>query len=100
MLAELTALKELGYRGHVNFVDDNLIGNKKAVKPFLRSLIRWQDENGRPFDFSTEASMNLADDAELMALMAEAGFIRLLHRHRKPRRGGPPRNEEEAEPEA
>ena len=40
MLAELETLYELGYRGHVDFVDDNLIGNKKAVKAFLPHLIR------------------------------------------------------------
>lgn len=75
MLAELECLRALGYRGHVTFVDDNLIGNKKAVKAFLPDLIRWQEENGFPFDFSTEASLNLADDPELMSLMARAGFI-------------------------
>ena len=41
MLAELDRLYELGYRGHVDFVDDNLIGNKKAVKAFLPELARW-----------------------------------------------------------
>jgi radical SAM superfamily enzyme YgiQ (UPF0313 family) len=75
MLGELQAIYDLGYRGHIFFVDDNLIGNKKAVKAFLPELIRWQDEHGRPFDFSTEASLNLADDAELMAMMSRAGFL-------------------------
>jgi len=75
MLAELDAIYALGYRGHVNFVDDNLIGNKKAVKAFLPELIRWQEERGFPFDFSTEASLNLADDEELMALLSRAGFL-------------------------
>ena len=40
MLAELEALYQLGYRGHVDFVDDNLIGNKKALKLFLPELPR------------------------------------------------------------
>ena len=31
ILAELETLYHLGYRGHVDFVDDNLIGNKKAL---------------------------------------------------------------------
>ncbi len=75
ILAELDAIYALGYRGHVNFVDDNLIGNKKAVKAFLPHLIAWQEANGWPFDFSTEASLNLADDQELMALMSKAGFL-------------------------
>ncbi|XWN31685.1 MAG: radical SAM protein [Devosia sp.] len=75
ILAELDAIYDLGYRGHINFVDDNLIGNKKAVKAFLPELIRWQEERNRPFDFSTEASLNLADDKDLMAMLSKAGFI-------------------------
>ncbi|MBD1544809.1 B12-binding domain-containing radical SAM protein [Roseibium aggregatum] len=75
MLAELDRLYDLGYRGHVDFVDDNLIGNKKAVKAFLPHLIKWQKERNYPFEFSTEASLNLADDAELLRLMQEASFF-------------------------
>jgi hypothetical protein len=75
MLAELDALYALGYRGHVDFVDDNLIGNKKAVKAFLPHLRTWVKERGNPFEFSTEASLNLADDEELLALMREANFF-------------------------
>ncbi len=75
ILAELDAILALGYRGHVNFVDDNLIGNKKAVKAFLPELIRWQEERGFPFDFSTEASLNIADDEELLTLLSKAGFL-------------------------
>ena len=75
MLAELDRLLELGFRGHVDFVDDNLIGNKKAVKQFLPALKAWQVRNGYPFMFSTEASLNLADDTELLAMMREANFF-------------------------
>jgi len=75
MLAELDALYQLGWRGHVDFVDDNLIGNKKAIKGFLPSLAAWLGENGHPFEFSTEASINLADDAELLRLMRAANFF-------------------------
>jgi radical SAM superfamily enzyme YgiQ (UPF0313 family) len=75
MLAELDELYRLGYRGHVDFVDDNLIGNKKAVKAFLPELARWLDAHGCPFEFTTEASLNLADDAELLRLMNEANFV-------------------------
>jgi radical SAM superfamily enzyme YgiQ (UPF0313 family) len=42
ILAELDRLYELGYRGHVDFVDDNLIGNKKALRLFLPKLKQWQ----------------------------------------------------------
>lgn len=75
MLAELDALYELGYRGHVDFVDDNLIGNKKAVKAFLPDLKDWLEQRDYPFEFTTEASINLADDAELLRLMNEANFV-------------------------
>jgi radical SAM superfamily enzyme YgiQ (UPF0313 family) len=75
MLAELDRLYELGWRGHVDFVDDNLIGNKKAVKAFLPHLIEWQKTRRYPFMLSTEASLNLADDPQLLDLMKEANFF-------------------------
>ena len=75
MLAELDRLYELGYRGHVDFVDDNLIGNKKAVKAFLPELKKWLEAHDYPFEFTTEASINLADDPDLLRLMNEANFV-------------------------
>jgi len=75
MLAELDVLYRLGYRGHVDFVDDNLIGNKKAVKAFLPELKTWLEQRDYPFEFTTEASINLADDPDLLRLMNEANFI-------------------------
>jgi len=75
MLAELDRLYELGYRGHIDFVDDNLIGNKKAVKAFLPHLARWLEEHDYAFEFTTEASLNLADDDELLKLMNAANFV-------------------------
>jgi radical SAM superfamily enzyme YgiQ (UPF0313 family) len=75
MLIELEALYGMGYRGHVDFVDDNFIGNKKALKRFLPGLAEWQRARGYPFRFSTEASVNLADDDELLKMMREANFF-------------------------
>jgi radical SAM superfamily enzyme YgiQ (UPF0313 family) len=75
MLAELDELYRLGYRGHVDFVDDNLIGNKKAVKAFLPGLAKWLEARDYPFEFTTEASINLADDPELLNLMVSANFV-------------------------
>jgi radical SAM superfamily enzyme YgiQ (UPF0313 family) len=78
MLAELDTLYQMGHRGHVDFVDDNLIGNKKALKRFLPELHRWQQERNYPFKFSTEASMNLTDDAQLLKMMRDANFFALF----------------------
>ncbi len=74
MLAELDQLYDLGYRGHVDFVDDNFIGNKRDLKKFLPRLAEWQQEHGWPFEFSTEASINLADDETLLGMMQDVGF--------------------------
>jgi len=78
MLAELQRLYDSGYRGHVDFVDDNLIGNKKALKRFLPELIKWQKARKYPFEFSTEASMNLADDSELLGLLKQSNFFAIF----------------------
>jgi radical SAM superfamily enzyme YgiQ (UPF0313 family) len=78
MLAELDELYRLGYRGHVDFVDDNLIGNKKALKTFLPELKAWLEAHEYPFEFSTEASVNLADDAELLQMMRAANFFAIF----------------------
>jgi radical SAM superfamily enzyme YgiQ (UPF0313 family) len=75
IIAELDELYRLGWRGQVFFVDDNLIGNKRALKTeLLPALIEWQRNHRRGLPFYTEASINLADDEELMQLMVEAGF--------------------------
>jgi radical SAM superfamily enzyme YgiQ (UPF0313 family) len=74
VLRELDALYRLGYRGHVDLVDDNFIGNKKAVMAFLPELLAWSRERGFPFYFSTEATLNLADDPRLMAMMEAVDF--------------------------
>jgi len=78
MLSELDALRELGWRGTVFIVDDNFIGNKKNVRQFLPALTEWQEKNGHPFSLLTEASVNLADDEDLLASMNRAGFRRVF----------------------
>ena len=74
IIAELDGLYALGWRKSIFFVDDNFIGNKKYIKnEVLPALIEWRKgKTGMPF--STEASINLADDPELMHLMTQAGF--------------------------
>lgn len=78
VLAELDALRDLGWRGTVFIVDDNFIGNKKNVRQLLPDLTRWQKENDHPFSLLTEASVNLADDEELLDNMRAAGFRRVF----------------------
>ena len=56
-------------------MDDNLIGNKKALKLFLPKLKNWQETRNYPFEFSTEASINLADDDSLLQMMRSANFF-------------------------
>jgi len=74
VVAELDRLYELGWRGPVFFVDDNLIGNKRLVKSeLLPALAAWQHRSRR-MPFTSQVSMNLADDDELMRLMTAAGF--------------------------
>lgn len=75
MFVELETLYRMGYRGHLDFVDDNFIGNKKSLRQFLPRLAEWQRTHGYPFEFSTEASVNLADDPELLELMGAANFF-------------------------
>jgi len=79
VLAELDALYAQGWRGSVFIVDDNFIGNKKKLKAeILPALIEWMREKKYLFSLFTEASINLADDEELMRLMVEAGFGRVF----------------------
>lgn len=74
VLEELNAIYKTGFRGMILVVDDNFIGNKAKISAMLPELINWQKEKGRPFTFSTEASINISDDECLMEMMVRAGF--------------------------
>ncbi|MGH9160757.1 MAG: B12-binding domain-containing radical SAM protein, partial [Vicinamibacteraceae bacterium] len=74
LLTELDELLRLGWRGHVFIVDDNFIGNKRDVKRLLPALAEWSERHRHPFTFLTEASVNLADDDELLDMMRRARF--------------------------
>ncbi|MFM7427924.1 MAG: B12-binding domain-containing radical SAM protein, partial [Elainella sp.] len=74
LLAELDRLYELGWRRAIFMVDDNFIGNKRNVKLLLKELKGWMAEHEYPFTFNTEASVDLAQDDELMQLMLDCNF--------------------------
>ncbi len=78
LLAELDTLHRLGWRGEVFLVDDNFIGNKRNVKRLLPELLAWQLERSFPFSFTTEASVDLASEPELLTAMAQCRFGRVF----------------------
>jgi radical SAM superfamily enzyme YgiQ (UPF0313 family) len=78
LVAELEELRLRGWQGMVFVVDDNFIGNKEQAKAMLRELIQWRTRTGAKMGFLTEASANLADDAELCDLMVRAGFKKVF----------------------
>jgi len=74
IISEIQRLYDLGYRGHIDIVDDNFVANKKAAKRLLSKMVDWQKKHKWPYEFSVEASINFADDDELLNLMQDVGF--------------------------
>ncbi len=74
LLAELQCLYDLGWRRSIFMVDDNFIGNKRNVKLLLKAMKPWMEEHNYPFSFATEASVDLAQDPELMQMMVDCNF--------------------------
>jgi radical SAM superfamily enzyme YgiQ (UPF0313 family) len=78
LVRELEALRIAGWKDMVFIVDDNFIGNRKRAKELLQALIAWRQRARPTMGFLTEASVNLADYAELCELMVEAGFKKVF----------------------
>jgi radical SAM superfamily enzyme YgiQ (UPF0313 family) len=78
MCAELEQLYRRSWRGPVFMVDDNFIGNKKNVRVLLPELVKWMRDHKFPFSLYTEASLNLAEDKDLLRMMREAHFTRVF----------------------
>jgi len=75
IIDEMEALYKLNWRGPVSIVDDNFIGNKKYIKRHLLPLMKtWMVAHNYPFSFNIQASIDMADDPELMVMLTEAGF--------------------------
>jgi radical SAM superfamily enzyme YgiQ (UPF0313 family) len=78
IITELDGLYRAGWRGEVMFVDDNFIGNPVKAKELLIAVAAWQKERAYPFEFITQASLNLAEKPELLSLMSQADFKRIF----------------------
>lgn len=78
LIGELETLRLQGWKDMVFIVDDNFIGDKKRTKILLREMIAWRERVRPSMGFFTEASVNLADDAELCELMVKAGFTKVF----------------------
>jgi radical SAM superfamily enzyme YgiQ (UPF0313 family) len=78
LIAELESLRRRGWKEMVFIVDDNFIGNKNHTRALLRAMIAWRQRTRTRIGFLTEASVNLADDAELCSLMVQAGFKKVF----------------------
>jgi radical SAM superfamily enzyme YgiQ (UPF0313 family) len=78
MLGELDVLVDAGWRGSVFIVDDNFIGHKTKAKELLRAIIAWRLRRGVNLAFTTEASLNLVDDPELLDLLVQAGVKKVF----------------------
>lgn len=78
LIRELEELRRRGWRDMVFIVDDNFIGDRVRTRALLRALIAWRERTGHGMGFLTEASINLADDPELLDLMVKAGFKKVF----------------------
>jgi hypothetical protein len=78
VLAEFEVLYDLGYRGQLDFFDDNLIGHMSEAKPFLRGVARWLKAHKYPFQLSSSVTLNVSQDPEVMDLLREARFKFML----------------------
>ena len=76
LLAELDAfVSQPAHPPVIYLVDDNFIGNRKAARDLLPHLIDWQKRHGYPLQFACEATLNIAKQTDILALMREAGFL-------------------------
>ncbi|MDL2316937.1 B12-binding domain-containing radical SAM protein [Desulfovibrio sp. OttesenSCG-928-A18] len=75
IIADLDELYRLGARGNIFFSDDNIIGDREYARTLLTAVTRWQVRHRRPYTFSGEASLDLAEDMEMLELFAAAKLL-------------------------
>ena len=75
---ELDMLYNMGWKGTLMIVDDNIVGNQKAIIPILKELEKWQKERDFPFSLVTQASLYMYESEELMESMYKAGFSQVF----------------------
>jgi len=73
VLQEVDNVQDLGVRS-VFLSDDNFAANRQRAKALLEVLIRRPNPQQIPLSFSTQATLSLADDEELLRLLADAQF--------------------------
>ncbi len=78
VIMELDLLYSYRWRGSVLVSDDNFIAGRKHARDLLDELVPWMESHGRPFDFWSQASIDLGQAPELMDKMAQAGFSHLV----------------------
>jgi hopanoid C-2 methylase len=78
IVAELDKLLACGVNGSVYFVDDNFIGNRRALRELLPHLVAWQKRNGYALTLGCEATLNIARSPDILALMREAAFTAIF----------------------
>ncbi|MBK6735776.1 MAG: DUF4070 domain-containing protein [bacterium] len=77
-IAELEALRVLGWQGPVFVVDDNFIGDPRRSRELLLAIIDWRARTRTRMTFLTEASVNMAAEPELLDLIVTAGFKKVF----------------------
>lgn len=73
IMTEVKNAHGLGTRS-VFFSDDNFLGRPKFTRRLLEALVEWNSRQRRPLSFSTQITVSVADDEELLRLLADARF--------------------------
>ncbi|HOO71037.1 MAG TPA: DUF4070 domain-containing protein [Spirochaetota bacterium] len=73
VMAEVRRAHEIGART-IFFSDDNFYGNRAYTNELMRRLVQWNVSQERPLSFSTQITVQIADDDGLLKLFADAKF--------------------------